>query len=80
MRKKLNRLSLWCFVLALAIFVVTYMLFHYLNPDGSFSAAFHEDACKPFVTLLFGIWGVSFLSAGVLSLLIARIFCPKNDK
>lgn len=74
MKKKCNMLSLCCFVLALAIFVFTYFLYHYGLPDGGFSSVFHETPAKPFVTLLFGIWGVTFLFASVMSLLIGQIF------
>lgn len=78
MRKKCNTLGLWSCLIALAIFVFTYILFHYLSPDGGFTAVFQETAAKPFVTLLFGIWGVMFLFAGVMSLLVGKLFFPKE--
>ena len=74
MRKKCNILALCSFVLALAIFTLSFYLYHYLLPDGSFTTIFQTEPCKPFVTLLFGIWGVTFLFASVMSLLIGRIF------
>lgn len=55
MRKKCNTLALWSFAIALAIYVFTYFLYHYLSPDGCFTTVFQETAAKPFVTLLFGI-------------------------
>lgn len=78
MRKKCNLLALWSFALALATYVLTYFMFHYLGPDGSFMHAYHDAAVKPFVTLLLGILGVMFHSAGVLSILIGRIFFSKE--
>ena len=78
MRKKCNTLALWSFVIALVIYVFTYFLFHYLNADGCFTAVYQETVAKPFVTLLFGIWGVTFHFAGVMSLLIGRIFFTKE--
>ena len=78
MRKKCNALALCCFVLALVIYVISYILFHYLSPDGGFTTVFQETAAKPFITLLFGIWGVTFQFAGVMSLLIGWIFFPKK--
>ena len=74
MRKKCNTLALWSFAIALAIYVFTYFLYHYLSPDGGFTTVFQETAAKPFVTLLFGIWGVTFHFAGVMSLLVGKIF------
>ena len=73
MKKKCNTLALWSFVLALAIFLVSYMLYHHLTPEG-FSPAFQSIPGKPMLTLLFGGWGVLFLFAGCLSLLIGHIF------
>jgi len=74
MKKKLILLSRWSFALALCIFAFAYLLFHYLSPDGTFTAVYQTAAAKPVVTLLFAIWGVLFLFTGVLSRLIAHIF------
>ena len=76
MKKKLLRLSFWTFILALAIFVWTFFLFHYVTPEGTFSSVWQAEAQKPLVTLLFGIWGVMFLFSSVMSLLVAGIFYP----
>ena len=78
MRKKWNILAACSFVLAVVIFVFTYCLFHHMTPDGSFVAAYQAAPAKPFITLLFGIWGVMFLFSGVISLVIGSIFCPKK--
>jgi hypothetical protein len=78
MRKKCNTLALWSFVIALATYVFTYLLYHYLGPDGSFVHSYHETAVKPFVTLMFGIIGVMFHFAGLISLLIGKIFFSKE--
>lgn len=74
MRKKFNILSLCSFLLALGIFTFSYFLYHYMLPDGSFTNVFQPQPGKPYVTLLFAIWGVTFLFASVMSLLIGRIF------
>lgn len=79
MRKKCNILALCSFALALAIYVLTYFLYHHLSPDGIFTAVFRETPEKPFITLLFGIWGVTFHFAGVMSLLIGKIFFSKEN-
>ena len=78
MRKKCYILALLSFLIALAIYVFTYFLYHFLGPE-SFSLAVCQDMpAKPFVTLLFGILGVCFHFAGVMCLLIGRIFFAKG--
>ena len=80
MKKKLSLLSLVCFVLSLVIFVRTFDIYHHLTADFVFSAQWQPEPGKPFVTLLFGIWGVTFLFASVMSLLVSWIFYPKDGK
>jgi len=80
MRKKCNILALWSLLIALAIYVFAYFLFHYWGPAGGFTSVFHEAPAKPFVTLLFGILGITFHFAGIMSLLIGIIFFPKEEK
>ena len=78
MKKKWNTLALCSFIIALAIFVFTYVLFHYMGPDGNFTPVYQEVAVKPFVTILFGRWGVMFLFSGVMSFLVGKIFFAKK--
>ena len=78
MKKKLSLLSLVCFILSLVIFTWTFYLYHYLTVDFIFDTVWHAAPGKPFITLLFGIWGVTFLFASVMSLLISWIFFPKT--
>lgn len=74
MRKKCNILA-WCsLALALGIFVFTHYLYHYWLPDGTFTTVYQEIPGKPMITYLFGVWGVTFLFAGVMSALVGRIF------
>lgn len=74
MKNKFKKLSLWSFALAFAIFAFSYILYHYSTPAGWFTIVWQHTPGKPFVTMLFAIWGVLFLFSGVLSLLIANIF------
>ena len=74
MRKKFNRLALWSFLISLAIFIFSYILYHYTLPDGGFTAICQAEPGKPMVTWLFAIWGTHFLFASVISLVIGRIF------
>lgn len=74
MKKKCFILSACSFILALGIFLFTFYIYHYATADGVFGPVWQCSAQKPFVTLLFGIWGVTFLFSSVMSLLIAFIF------
>ena len=74
MRKKCNTLALWSFVLALAIFILSYILYHHTLPGGVFTAVWQPEPGKPMVTWLFAIWGVMFLFASVMSWLVGKIF------
>ena len=74
MRKKCNRLALWSFLLALAIFVLSYILYHYTLPSGAFTLIRQPEPGKPMITLLFAIWGVLFLFGSVMNLLVGKIF------
>ena len=73
-KKKWNTLAVCSFVIALAIFVFTYFLFHHMSADGGFVDEYYELPEKPFVTLLFGVWGVMFLFSSVMSLVVGKIF------
>lgn len=74
MRRKCNILAICSFMIALAIYLFTYYLYHHLGADGTFSTAYHETATKPFITLLFAVWGVIHQFAAVTSWLVGRIF------
>jgi len=73
MSKKLKKLSLWSLVLALADFVIAFVFFHFISPDGVFTPVFREEPGKPMVSLLFGIKGVLFLFSSMMSALVGRI-------
>ena len=74
MKTKLKKLSLVSFVIAIVLFVFSFILFHYLTPEGTFSAIWQAEAQKTFVTFLFSVWGTLHLFAGVTSFLIYLIF------
>ena len=74
--KKCFILGIISFIIALAIFAFTFYLYHYFGPDG-FGTVYQETPVKPFVTLLFGIWGVCFLFASVMSFVVGLVFFIK---
>ena len=74
MKKKCNILAVCSFLIALAMFAFTFYLYHYIGPDGSFGNVYQTEPVKPMVTYLFGVWGVTFLFAAVMSFLIGQIF------
>ena len=78
MKKKFQKLSLWSLVLALAIFVFSYFLYHYVTPEGTIAAIYQKTPGKPLVTELFSILGTLFLFSSILNGMIAKIFFPKE--
>ncbi len=80
MRKKFRCLALCSFAFSIAIYVFTYFLYHYLSPLGGFTNVYQAEAAKPMVTFLFGLWGVMFQFAGVLSLMVGQIFFGRDSK
>lgn len=80
MRKKFITLSNRSFLWALGIFVLSFLIYHYITPEGTITLVSQNQPGKPMVTELFAIWGVMFLFSGVVCRMIANIFYPKNHK
>lgn len=78
MKQKLEKLSRWCFLLAVAIFGIDYLCFHFLT-DSGFTAVWHPEAGKPFVTEMIGILGVLFLFGSIFALLLAKIVFTEKE-
>lgn len=57
MKNNFKKLSLWSFALAFAIFAFSYILYHYSTPAGWFTLVWQHTPGKPFMTMLFAIWG-----------------------
>ena len=79
MKKKLLKLSWITAVIGACVLVIAYFFFHFVTDEG-ITLVWHAEAGKPFVTI--GIFGVLFLFASVMSLLIACCFYPtqRNTK
>ena len=80
LKKKFRILSVVSLVLALAIFVFTFRMYHYGTADLTFTDIWHDEPEKPFITLLFGVWGTIFLFSSVMSLVVSIIFFNKKRK
>ena len=74
MKQKFQKLSLWSFVLAVILFVVAFILFHYMTPEMTFTMTFRKEPGKPLVTEMVAILGVLFLFSSILSGIIGKIF------
>ena len=77
-RKKFLKLSLITFLIGAFVLAVAYFFFHFVTDEG-ITLTWHPEAGKPFVTELIGNFAVLFLFASVMSLLIAFLFCEKEQ-
>ena len=78
MKQKFKKLSGWCFVLALVLFALSFVLFHFLT-DSGFTTVFQQEAGKPFVTEMVADLSVLFFFSGILCRMIAKIFFQKES-
>ena len=74
MKKKCNILAICTFVLAVAAFAVSYILYHYMLPGGALTPVWQSQPGKPFITAMVAALGVLFLFSSIMSLLIGWIF------
>lgn len=79
MNKNLKTLSNHSFLWALCLYAFTYVTFHFITPEGSFTTMWQAQCGKPFIALLFGLWGTMFLFAGVISRMVAHIIFPAGE-
>lgn len=75
-RRRLYKLSVACFLIAVVVFIINYFVFHYVTDDG-ITFVWHPEAGKPFVTDLIGILGADMLFASIVSALCAKIVFKK---
>lgn len=76
-KNKFLKLSLYCLIISVIVFIINYFFYHFVTDEG-ISFTWNEEPGKPFVANLIGIFAVLFLFASVISLLIAYIFYPKE--
>ncbi len=79
-KKSLQRLSLITLIIGLIVLAIAYYFFHFVT-DSGFTLTFHEEAGKPFVTDLIGIFGVLFIWSSAISFIFSLVFFSeeKND-
>lgn len=78
MKQKFNKLSARCFILAVVLLVLAFVLFHYLTDNG-FTTVWQPEADKPFVTEMVADLSVLFFFSGILCRMIAKIFCSNES-
>ena len=74
MRKRLTVFGICSFILAVLIFIWSYILYHHALPTGGFTSEWQAIPAKPLVTELFAILGVGFLFCSLASLLARVVF------
>ena len=73
MKQTFKKLSSVSFVLALVLFALSFVMFHFLT-DSGFTTVFQQEAGKPFVTEMTADLSVLFFFSGILCRMIAKIF------
>lgn len=72
-KKKFYKFSLITFIIGFVVLLITFFCFHFVTDEG-ITLTWHEEAGKPFVTDMLGIFGVLMIFSSVISLLISKIF------
>ena len=78
-RTALFKFALILLLIGLAVLAIAYYFFHFVTDEGP-TLTFHEEAGKPFVTMLIGMLGVLFLFGSAVSALAAALLLPKETK
>ena len=78
MKGKFRKLSLALLVSAVITFIITYLCYHYLSPEG-FLPVWQPEPGKPYVTFLFALLGVLFLLSSIEMFFVSNIFFKKED-
>jgi len=68
-REQYKKLSLICFIIAIVLFVLNYLFFHFVTDEGIVLIK-QEEAGKPFVANLIGNFATLFLFTSALSLIL----------
>ena len=77
-RNKVLKASFIEFLASLILFIIDYVLFHFVGESGFTS--WQPEPGKPFITLLVGLLATLFLFASAMSVIFALIFTDKDNK
>ena len=77
-RATLYKFSLILLLIGLAVLAIAFYFFHFVTDNGP-TLTYHEEAGKPFVTMLIGVFGVLFIFTSALSALAARFLLPPDN-
>ena len=78
-KKKLLQFSLITLIIGLCVLALAFFCFHFVTDEG-ITLVWHEEAGKPFVTEMIGIFGVWFMFASAISLISALLFFKSTDE
>ena len=78
-RKKLFNFAFINFICGIFVLAVAFFFFHFVTDTG-ITTTFQQEAGKPFVTMLIGMFGVLFMFSSVTSIIIALVFFEKGKK
>ena len=79
MRKKLLKLSAILLIIGIAVLAISFFFFHFVTDDG-ITLVWHEEAGKPFVTMLIGVFGAMLMAESLTSLLLALVMFKKEEE
>ena len=79
MRQRLLKFSLCQLICSAVTFLINYFFFHFVTDEG-ITLVWQEEAGKPFVANLIGIFATLMLFGAAVSLMAALILTDKNDK
>ena len=77
-KKQLQKLSLICLIIGVVVMLLTFYCFHFVTDEG-LTLTYHEEAGKPFVTDMLGVFGVLFLFASAMSFIVSLVKYGGND-
>ena len=77
-KKLLHKFSLITLIIGLVVLAIAFFFFHFVTDTG-ITTVFQQEAGKPFVTLLIGIFGVLFIFASAISFLFSIVFAKKDN-
>ena len=79
MRKKLIRFSLYQLIISVVMFVINYLVYHFVTDEGV-TLVWQAEAGKPFVAMLIGVFATLFLFGSAVSILAAFVLADGDGK